>query len=304
MGFGSFVKKASNVGAKIGGTAVGYGAAGPLGAVGGYKLGEFINQKIPGSGLGAYGVGYELFNRAFPNMEAPIAPGLIDESLREQIEKKRKARENALEEARLAEEGLRKRLMSQTGLTESAIDKQTAQIIEDTGIGRGLERRAIGAQQAQAGLLRSGFTGQRLQASRLGELKQKAQARASAFERKAGVRRQVSETLQDIDKRRQEMRAQLDEAELNTLTSADYEQRVAQEKLNFNQFLTDLQLGSDQESALLGIIGSLGGIGGMIAGYNLAGGSTPSSTTQQSSSSEGRTMQDIEGRSGPQLTYG
>jgi len=175
----------------------------------------------------------------------------------------------AQEKAREKEDLLKGQMLSAAQASNRAIDEQLASLIDQTGFITGLQGQAVGAQQAATGMLRSGQTAQRIGNAQLNRQQAIGGMVSSAEEQKRGIEQQVVQTQEQINQRRQELDTQLKMAELESYTQLQKDKNFQDLKMKFQNYINDLETSAANKQALYQAIGSLGQVGGIVAGYNM-----------------------------------
>ena len=178
-------------------------------------------------------------------------------------------------EARIEEEKTKDKLNQATSKTASAVDTLLASLIDQTGYTAGLSKQAIGSQQAERGMLRSGQTAQRYEGV---DVAQGAAVTDYTKQRNAQVRKIYdtrNNAFQGMSDKRKQIQMQLNNIEAQGMASLDYQQQALEMKMNMDQFITDMKMSSQATKDTMAMLNSLGTLAGVGAGYYAGGSAEP-----------------------------
>lgn len=226
-------------------------------------LGGAASKSADAAGEAAYG------DRDAQQRAAEDAERRKEEAARRAEEERlgeiKSSREKTLRDLQVQEAQAKGILLQRTSESGRAIDEQLSKLLEESGFGFGQVRRQIGGQQGTTGLLRSGFTGQRLADSRSAQFETESGLRSSAETQKRGAERAAIQAQRGVADRRIEIQNRLTDLEIQGLSSARFIEESAKMKQDFNTFVTDLQVSSQDKQLLGSIIGGALGLGALAA---------------------------------------
>jgi hypothetical protein len=171
------------------------------------------------------------------------------------------------EKARSKEDEMRGLLVRSTGESQEAVDKLLANLIDQTGYTAGLSKQAVAAQQASQGILRSGVTGSRLRTIDENRATAVTGLTGDAETQKQAIRDTATRSLQGVEDRRREIETQFKVMELKGLEDLEYQSKAQDIKMQFEQYINDLNISSQEKLAMLNAVGTIGQGIGMGIGY-------------------------------------
>lgn len=202
--------------------------------------------------------------------EAPI--GIPQTSDYSALAKKAREEIEGLRQKAVEKEALMQgALLKQSEASMNAIDTQLANIINQTGFITGLQKQAIGAQQAQTGLTRSGMTTSRLGSEDIRKAKTISETTSAAEAQKRAVGESAATAIGDISYKRQQVENQLRAAELSGYKDLEYNKKMQDVSMEFKNFINSLETSAMNKQALYSAIGAIGGLGGIGLGYYMTG---------------------------------
>lgn len=169
--------------------------------------------------------------------------------------------------ARSKEDEMRGLLVRSTGESQEAVDKLLANLIDQTGYTAGLSKQAVAAQQASQGILRSGVTGSRLRTIDENRATAVTGLTSDADTQKQAIRDTATRSLQGVEDRRREIETQFKVLELKGLEDLEYQSKAQDIKMQFEQYINDLNISSQEKLAMLNAVGTIGQGIGMGIGY-------------------------------------
>lgn len=174
-------------------------------------------------------------------------------------------RKELLKNLKMTEGQAMGRLTEQTLQTQGAVDRQLNSLLKDSGVSFGQAKRLAGAQQAQAGLLRSGFTQSRMEGLSSNQLQAEGAltSQADQLKRQADLTR--LQAGEQVTNRRKEIQNRLLDLEIAGLSSARFNEEIQTIRLDFDKFVNDLSISSQAKQDLAGALGGLGQLGGYAA---------------------------------------
>ena len=188
-------------------------------------------------------------------------------------------------ESRIEEEKTREKLGRETTKTAGAVDNLLASLIDQAGFTAGLAKQAIGSQQAERGMLRSGQTAQRYEGVDVAKSGQVANYTAQRNSQVRKIYDVKENAFQKMEDRRKEIQMQLKNAEAQGMASLDYQKQALEMKMNMDQFITDLNISSQATKDIMAMLNGLATMAGVGAGYQM-GGSTPDNNTSFTTDSQ------------------
>jgi hypothetical protein len=267
---GSAAKKVAQTPQKIGGN-IGSSIGGALGNKNlGRGLGSAMGASlVPTAGPMLY------LNDKFNQMKGkpiPDAPGEGQQTdYLSLINKTKEELGKSQQEAQRQEDLLKGQMLSAAQKSNEAIDAQLAQLIDQTGFVTGLQNQSIGAAQADRGTLRSGQTALQLQNQQLRKQGAIGSAVEQSEQQKRQIEQQVTQAQQGIADRRKQIENQMKIAELGAYTDLQQNKELQGINQQFQSYIQNLNASAQQKQDLMGIIGSLGMAGGVMAGYGIGG---------------------------------
>lgn len=181
------------------------------------------------------------------------------------------ARLDLANQMKTEEQKFRNKLLQSSQASEEAINNQLNALIEKTGYNANLRGAAIGANQANAGMLRSGQAAQNLATNKLQEVQQKAALGTSAAEAKYGIRSEMNQQLQGIADKRAQINMKLMEMETAGLNNLSFKQATDQLKMDFGLYIDNLNMSAQNKQDLYAMIGAGGTLAGLGLGYYAGG---------------------------------
>ena len=192
---------------------------------------------------------------------------LADKKEREPAERLRKDLTEMSKESRDKEKNLAQTLFSESSKTAGAVDNLLASLIDQTGYTAGLTKKAVGAQQADRGILRSGATAERLESVDVAKASRVAGLTAERNKQVRSVYDVRDNALRQVQDRRKTIQMQLKQAEAESMNSLAYQEKALKIKMEMKQFINDLNLSSQATKDTLAMLGGLGTLAGIGAGY-------------------------------------
>jgi hypothetical protein len=206
------------------------------------------------------------YDQEFDKYLLHAAPNKIRQLMDRQSQLKEQVINKRLDTAKQKQEALKSNLMGLRSEVTEAIDKQLAQMLEETGINAGQMRQATAGVMADRGLLRSSFANQGFSEVNATELEEKARLRNQGLQAKTGVQQTVDGTVETLERQREKAQFSRDLRELQSYNELAFELDVDSMKRNFEVEIANAQLKTDKEVFLKRAVGGiLGGVARIFA---------------------------------------
>lgn len=272
----------------------------PSGKELGGEVGQWVGQEQVGRNIGQYAdfggvtgfggartVTETLANKFGGKGTTPVPPPNYNVSDPNQLATLEQQRQKTLAELQATEAQMKGSLLSQTGETGKAIDKQLSQLIGQTGYFTGLANQTTAASMAAKGMGRSGMTAGALQSNALRGQQAIGTARQTAETQKRSVSQNAIDAQQQVADKRKEIANRLTDLEISGLKDQRMQEEMTTMKAQFTDFVNNLKMSTQAKQDLYGMLGGLGTLGGLFAGYGMTGSSTTGTTKAQTTQFSG-----------------
>jgi len=260
--------------------------SGQVATGGAYQGGNPFN--VNNYGMPSVGGTYEGLNKTFfgtlPNLNSQKGslPTQTQLGIDPRLAELSAQREKTLKSLQDQENQLKGAMLTQTGETGKAIDKQLSELINQTGYFTGLANQTTGASMASRNMTRSGIAGAAIGSNMLRGEAQKGQIKQTAETQKRQVAQNILDTQRDVQQKRMDISNRLQDLEIQGLGSIEYQKAATQMQDDFKAYVANLNLSTQQKNDMYALMGSLGTVAGLGAGYYATKDSSTAKTTTPS----------------------
>jgi hypothetical protein len=157
-------------------------------------------------------------------------------------------------------------------ISQDAIDRELEALTGQTGFQVDLANRATSANMYARGVGRSGLNvGAQARNIQKGQSYIR-QAQTEAQNMKEKVKDNLRRTRENVIERRKRVQDQIRMLQLSSVNSEDYLRKTSQIKMDWEDFVANLEASKREQEALMNLFGGIGQLTGLGIGYSMTGG--------------------------------